>query len=165
MRRGGYRGAGRLGDVRAVEPLLAALATELCGGRLSRRWVWLGTLAVEPLVATVAGTGDVRRAAVEALGRLGDVRAVSRWWQPCVIATRRCGGAGAVEALGRLGDVRAVEPLLAALRDNDRDVRRAAAKALGRLGDVRAVEPLVALLSDSELVCAAGGRRGAGAAG
>jgi hypothetical protein len=41
----------------------------------------------------------------------------------------------------RLGS-RAVEPLIAKLRDPDREVRGAAANALVRLGDPRAVEPL-----------------------
>ena len=40
----------------------------------------------------------------------------------------------AAEALGQIGDARAVQPLLAALRDNDSDVREAAAKALDKLG-------------------------------
>ena len=37
-------------------------------------------------------------------------------------------------ALGKIGDARAVEPLAAALRDNDSDVREAAAQALKSLG-------------------------------
>jgi HEAT repeat protein len=41
-----------------------------------------------------------------------------------------------------------VGPLIAALGDENRSVRRSAAEALGRLGDVRAVEPLIAALGD-----------------
>jgi HEAT repeat protein len=41
-----------------------------------------------------------------------------------------------------------VEPLIAALKDENSDVRQAAAKALGKIGDPRAVEPLIAALSD-----------------
>ncbi len=40
----------------------------------------------------------------------------------------------AAEALGKIGDARAVEPLIAALKDSDEDVRQAAAEARGRLG-------------------------------
>ncbi|RMF83541.1 MAG: NACHT domain-containing protein, partial [Nitrospirae bacterium] len=54
----------------------------------------------------------------------------------------------AAEALGKLGDPRAVEPLLQALGDESRGVRRAAAEALGKLGDPRAVEPLLQALGD-----------------
>ena len=42
----------------------------------------------------------------------------------------------------------AVEPLIAALRDENEDVRERAAEALGQIGDARAVEPLIAALRD-----------------
>ena len=44
----------------------------------------------------------------------------------------------------------AVEPLLAALRDKDEDVRKNAALALGYIKDPRAVEPLLAALKDKD---------------
>lgn len=52
-------------------------------------------------------------------------------------------------ALGRSGNTLAVEPLLVALRDENRIVRMIAAHALGELGDRRAVEPLKQAQSDS----------------
>lgn len=55
------------------------------------------------------------------------------------------------EALGKLGDTRAVEPLIAALQDEDVELRRAAAQALGEIGDSRAVEPLIAALRDKDI--------------
>jgi HEAT repeat protein len=51
--------------------------------------------------------------------------------------------AEAAYTLGAIGSPRAVEPLLAALGDDDRDVRSAAAHSLGRLGAIDAVEPLL----------------------
>jgi HEAT repeat protein len=51
-------------------------------------------------------------------------------------------------ALGELGDKRTVEPLIAALQDEDESVREIAAGTLGRLGDERAVDPLTAALQD-----------------
>jgi hypothetical protein len=45
----------------------------------------------------------------------------------------------------------AVEPLIAALKDENSDVRQAAAKALGKIGDPRAVEPLIAALKDKDV--------------
>ena len=49
-------------------------------------------------------------------------------------------------------DVRAVEPLTAALRDEDHSVRERAAEALGKLGDARAVPSLIAALKDEGVV-------------
>ena len=54
----------------------------------------------------------------------------------------------AAEKLGRIGDSQAVEPLIAALDDEEQLVRQAAAEALGRIGDPSAVGPLVAQLKD-----------------
>lgn len=50
--------------------------------------------------------------------------------------------------------VRAVDPLIQALKDEDDDVREAAADALGDIGDGRAVEPLTQALNDKD-VCEA----------
>jgi HEAT repeat protein len=49
----------------------------------------------------------------------------------------------AAQALGRIGDSAAVEPLIAALLDEDEDVRVDAAVALGQIADSRAVGPLL----------------------
>ena len=43
----------------------------------------------------------------------------------------------------KLNDVRAVEPLIEALKDDNKYVREAAASALGRLNDARGVKPLL----------------------
>jgi hypothetical protein len=55
----------------------------------------------------------------------------------------------AADALGALGPA-AVEPLIAALGDDDYGVRILAAKTLGELHDARAVEPLLASLGDEQ---------------
>ena len=51
-------------------------------------------------------------------------------------------------ALGEIGDPRAVEPLSKTLGKENWEVRSSAAKALGKIGDDRAVDPLVNLLGD-----------------
>ncbi len=78
---------------------------------------------------------SVHMAAVEALGNIGDVRAV----EPLISALKDKDWGwgvreGAAEALGNIGDVRAVEPLVAALKDEYRDVREVAAEALDKIG-------------------------------
>ena len=119
----------------------------------------------------------VRAAAADALGHLGDPRAV----EPLVATLGdddmhvREAAAG---ALGHLGDPRAVDSLaailcdtdvldaafsalvtigapcvpalVATLKDDKFSVRTDAAKALGQIGDARAVEPLIATLRDSK---------------
>jgi HEAT repeat protein len=87
--------------------------------------------------------GLVREAAIEALVKIGDARAVGpliavlKDWRVRTMAA---------SALGELGDPRAVEPLIAVLKEGEGDSRLAAAAALGQLGDARAVEPLIAAL-------------------
>ena len=134
--------------------------------------VKIGAPAVEPLIAALKdGNSDVRKAAAEALGKIGwkpdKSEAGAHYliaqgkWDECVKI-----GAPAVEPLiaalkGRDSDVRpaagalakigapAVEPLIAALKDPNSDVRKAAAGALGVIGDARAVRPLIAALEGS----------------
>ena len=98
-------------------------------------------LAVDPLVARFEDEKEVqhvRKAAADALGKIGDAGAV----EPLIAALT--GGEGwqrkaAAEALGRIGDPRAVGPLIGNLADYW-DVRKAAAQALvaiyrsGKLG-------------------------------
>jgi len=129
------------GDPRFVEPLIKQLregdayvrhaAATMC------RWMGGGASAYNP---------GISRAAAEALGKLGDRRAV----EPLITAlgdTRFSSDPdvcqAAARALGQLGDRRAVEPLITALGGGSCNVRKIAAEALGQLGDPRAVGPLV----------------------
>jgi hypothetical protein len=55
----------------------------------------------------------------------------------------------AANALGKFSDARTVEPLLAALKDEDKVVRRRAAVALGKIGEP-AVGPLLGALKEND---------------
>ena len=83
----------------------------------------------------------VRWRAAEALGEIGDARAV----EPLIAVSLQDENAGvrwgAAEALGKIGDARAIKSLMGALKD--KDVREEAIRALRRIGDVRAVKPLL----------------------
>jgi HEAT repeat protein len=143
---------GLIGDVRAVEPLIATLRDVDDDVRHSAADALgkIGGTAVEPLLVALRDVdAEVRCRAADALGKIKDVRAV----EP-LIATLRDTDVGAryhaAEALGLIGNVRAVEPLIATLRDTDVGVRDTAADALGQIGDVRAVEPLIATLRDTD---------------
>jgi HEAT repeat protein len=93
---------------------------------------------------------DVRESAAEALGAIGDSRAV----EPLIKALNDADSdvrESAAVGLGKIGDSRAVEPLIRAFGDGSREVRRVggvAAYALGKIGDSRAVEPLIRALGD-----------------
>ena len=128
---------GRLGDKRAVDPLIEALSDGMYLVRLSAAGA-LGRLgdkrAVDPLIKALSDDESVvRKAAAGALGRLGDRRAVD----PLVKALlHKYYGTRwrAAEALGQLGDKRAVDPLIDALSDKQPDVCNAARAALKKLG-------------------------------
>ena len=149
---------GELGNIYTqVERLKAAYDWD-AAARLAK----IGKAAVPALVDTLNYQGRdssfARGGAAEALGEIGDTRAV----EPLIQAlkdkdydVRR----HAAEALGEIGDTRAVGPLLQALKDKDDavrrygaealgEVRREAACALGKIKDARAVEPLIQALTD-----------------
>jgi HEAT repeat protein len=92
----------------------------------------------------------MRSSAAEALGNLGDARALDPLL-PLLNDTNHKVRNSAAGALGKLGDARAVDPLLPLLKDTDIWVRRSAAEALGNLGDARALDPLLLLLKDTDI--------------
>jgi len=108
------RALGRIGDPRAVEPLMNALGKS---------------------------GGDLGVYIAEALGELGDRRAVpilveaaKRGDEPALRSV--------IETLGRLGDPAAVTALLELLRNAKEDARYASIIALGRIRDPRAIAGL-----------------------
>ncbi len=115
---------GRLGDARAVEPLIGVLRSE--PPDYSKR---------------------IRGMAAEALGSLGDPRAV----EPLIGALGDPGftSSDAMYALVNIGEP-AVESLIAALGDGERSeqVRADAAEALGRIPSGHAYEALAAFEND-----------------
>jgi len=87
--------------------------------------------------------------AAEALGDIGDIRAVEPL--STALGTSEYSGVRwkSAEALAKIGSP-AVEALIGALRNADDDVRWKAAIALGEIGDIRAVDPLILLLRDED---------------
>jgi len=173
---------GRIGDTRAVEPLVVALnrrqsssGDKEAGAAAAAALHQIGEPAIELLVAALADQYGCS-AAADALDKLGwipdDGVAGATYWaargrvDECVrigspaveplIAILRFEGSWkrevAAGALGQIGDARAVEPLVAALEDRDGELRGAAAWALGQIGDVRAIEPLIAGLEHREVL-------------
>jgi HEAT repeat protein len=104
---------GKIGDTRALEPLIAALKNVING---------------------------VRQAAAEALGNIGDARALEPLiavlkkkeadWEEKYSYVRPA----AARALGNIRDSRALGSLITALKDGNKSVRQAAVGALEQLG-------------------------------
>ncbi len=65
-----------------------------------------------------------------------------------LVSSDRYINSGAAAELGKRGDKRAVEPLIAALKNDD--TKAAAVIALGELGNESAVEPLITLMKSGE---------------
>jgi len=197
IRKSAIRTLEQIGDTRAVEPLCIALNDKDLGVRKAAaealekigipedpsvqvlsallinnfvRVISLGSAAVEPLCRALKKEDRiVRRAAAEALGKIGipedpSVQAMyaliiddqdrlvllgTAVVEPLCKALEDVWAwihAPAAKALGQIGDTRAVEPLCIALKSMYFNVREAAAEALGKLGDTRAVKPLCNVL-------------------
>jgi len=89
----------------------------------------------------------VQEDAAEALGEIGDARAIESLIAVLKDKEQKVRKA-ATEALGKIGEP-AVESLIAALKDKEQKVRKAATEALGKIGEP-AVESLIAALKDKE---------------
>ena len=96
----------------------------------------------------------LRCGAANALGRLGDNRAIIPLMSVLNDKNENYRLRLAVaESLGRLGDEYAVNPLLDILRDEREKsiyLKESVAKALGMLGDIRAIEPLIEMLESKK---------------
>ena len=113
--------------------------------------------AVEPLLAHCREDADpeVRGGAAEALGRIGDRRAVTvLLGQLTSAAADELDRRGAAVGLGSLRATEAVEPLLALLDSSHWEERWRAAVALGQIGDPRARTALGRLAGDANAVVA-----------
>jgi HEAT repeat protein len=116
---------------------------------------------VKGLIAALAHGPDraVRCAAAQALGSLGDARAVHPLISAILTDPEIVVWEAASEALGWICAPEAVEPLAEALASAHSArsarcvnmVREGAARALGRTGDARALQPLIRALADPEL--------------
>lgn len=162
------RALAELGDAQVIEPLLDLVLRDTEASVRARvieslklRWC---DLATDQLIAQLQQMPNetwvgrwfrpkpqeervqqvwLRKRAAEALGYLGEKRAVDAL-VGALRDTDRLVRREAVEALGKLGDARAVEPLLGLLRDREREVRLQTAKALAQLGQEKAKDLLLA---------------------
>ncbi len=122
-----------------VDKLIAALGHPEPLTRKRAAWI-LGELrerrALGPLIAAVETSTDLDllEGAVEALGKIGDARAVNALGKllPKSYLSVKL---KTIEALGRIGGPKAAELLRSALHDSSAAVREDAAKELRKMGD------------------------------
>jgi HEAT repeat protein len=168
---------GKIGNTQCIR----ILENELQHPREECRWKVIDSLVetrkpviVEPLIKALGDKeSSVRRCAVHALRRFGDVRAVPPLLSAALAdqdiemrqeAAKALGALGWQpedlqmnidlafalrdwDELGKLGSP-AVDRLIGELQGKEYGLRVEVAKTLGKIGDVRAVQPLVAALSD-----------------
>lgn len=144
---------GRMGDHRAVEPLIATLQDRAHYVRSTAAQA-LGQLgdgrAAKPLIAALGDQIDyVQAHAADSLEKLGKEQVGELLFEALQDGNIHVRTWVAI-VLGRLGDVRAVEPLITVLQNMDSFTQKRAAGILGKLGDDRAVEPLRAALQDKD---------------
>ncbi len=128
---------GRIGDARAVEPLVGMFRDQFfkVGEEAVSALAAIGEPAVETVIRALQDMDPiVRYLAVDALKSIGSKRAVEPLIQAQKDGNRDVRSAVAV-ALGTIGDPRAVDALSQALRDEDKGVRFEAAKALVKVGE------------------------------
>ena len=140
-------------DVRALDLLIPALRwrDQTARGKAVALLARLGPRVVPRLLETLerAETATQRWGAAEALGRIGDSRAVPRLIRALgdpAMTVRR----SAMIALLRLEAMDAVPHVVRRLQDESGGVRVLAANVLGRFADPRAVPALVQALGDSQ---------------
>jgi HEAT repeat protein len=166
----------KIGDARATEPLIAALnggyrvsrAAARALGKMgwepdagesgARYWIiknnWkkcidIGEPAIVPLIE-ILNDDDMGSSAGYALGKIGlpAVEPLIAILNDKKYANHKYTHQRTAGALGEIGDLRAVEPLIALLRNGDREGRRSAAGALGKIGAAQTVDPLIEALRD-----------------
>jgi len=105
--------------------------------------------AVEPLIQALEADSYLQARAAWALGEIGDKRAV----KPLIPALQGELDTEvtlyAMQTLIKIGEP-AVKPLIQALKRKDSGVQARAAEALGEIGDKRAVKPLIQALKDED---------------
>lgn len=129
--------------------LVRLLGAEEARHDVVEAFVRFGSSAVPLLIDQLAaGDLDTRKAAIVALGRIGDRRAV----EPLIGLLQQRDRelwVGVASALARLGDARAFEPLLPLLGDSDVAVRQAAIGALNSIGHPDTAKRICELLDNA----------------
>jgi HEAT repeat protein len=134
------------GNPKAVKVLIAALedSNEDVRHIAEKALVRIGKVAVEPLSTSLLlrdSGRQARRHIARALAEIGDARAIQTLITICNLPA---------EVVRIYAEEDLVAPLIAALKDSDKQVAKNAAVALGTFCSVRAVEPLIVAYKDND---------------
>jgi len=148
---------GYIGTPEAIEPLINVFRQDWDDEETITAWLEasgalaaIGEVALVPLIGALQDTNSaVRCGVIDALGQLGDTRAVDPLVSMLQDEDRQV-RADAAKALGKIGDQHAVEPLVALFSDEDGYVRYCACYALGDICVVSAYEALISVLHDAD---------------
>ncbi len=142
---------GKIGDARAVEPLIATLK-DISRYDNTRETVFeaLGKIdapAFEQMLAALkVEDKEMRQAAAEALGKIGDAHVVERALKDSDKIVRIHTAIG----LGKRGGTRAIKVLADALKDTDKDIRFRALVILTEIDNDSVVGPLCEVLNSPD---------------
>jgi HEAT repeat protein len=144
---------GRLGDTRAVEPLIDIFRDPVrqVGQRAAEALGRLGAPALGSVLAVIQETDSEReralaQIAVEAVRDSSAVPLLTAALTYDEPEARR----GAARALGHIGGEEAAQGLEQATRHDDTQTRRLAGQALGRLASPNAIQALTAMLNEDD---------------
>jgi len=143
---------GRLGDCRAIKPLIAALRDRNLDVRYSaaKALVKIGTPSTKSLIDNMKNADSSIRSRVA--GELGNLKTTDALKTLIAALKDKTPSVryNAADALGKIKQAGAVPPLIKALRDKNVDVRYKSAKSLGKLKDRRAAKALITALYDRD---------------
>ena len=154
VRKTAVEALGKINSSETIKPLMEALHDE--DGMVRKKAIKVlmrkGKPAIEALLYMLNSEDyTLQYNAAEALGKIGDRKAVEYLIEALNGRRYIIVRLNAIEALGKIGDKRAVEPLINLLQDKERAVRKYAAQALGNLKAKEGVEPLVLLLKERDV--------------
>jgi HEAT repeat protein len=142
---------GNLRDVRAIEPLINAMADELhyAAEDAAKAMAKYGKTGTPHLIRALSNPNpQIRVWAVGAIDMSGDKQAVPALTEALKKEKAANVRIGLMYALGNLKDPLPIPVLIKILKEKDGMIRMSAAYALGYIKDPRAVEPLIKALED-----------------
>ncbi len=144
---------GKLKEKRAINKLITLMDSKYIiytsnGDGFNSNNLINASTASETQLEDAVVNADIVIRAIEALGEIGDPRALPALYDALEIKEHENIRCAACKAMGMISDSAAVSKLIEATKDKFWYVRRDAAIALGKLKDPRAVDSLKSLLND-----------------